>query len=629
MSGLRTTTGCWTCRIRKKKCDDGKKYSLAHEEVKLIVAVQPSCGPCTFRQVTCHGYGRKPAWMDSAENQKAEIERIKQAVNQNFRSRRAFRLSKKSTAQAGSERRKDVTSKSHLKHEMEFQDEGLPRKAGPLVDGLELGATALSIADPWPEPTYTSAYPLPKPAASYPSNLSSSGHSQEAIQTVYPFSFHPDAPPAENEHDLALIMNYLDNVFPLQFYFYQPSNADRGRGWLLSLLLRARSAYFTALAFSSLHQLIFVYKGDIIKERVLSADLDKYHTLALSELQKQLDYLPSISGYEHLKMGVEILACMLQLLSIEVFRETKEYNGWKDDWEVHLDAAGILLSVIGTDLRTSSSSSPASASSGDEDTALQATGAEKATPLLPLNEIAGLDFFMKVYVWGEVVRCASTGANTSGDSFEYLTYLKEDRIRLDHIMGCRNWAMIAIKEISTLEIWKKEMQRSRSLSIPMLSRKAAEIEQQLHVGLDSVLNGQDTLTKYEQECNLVTQLMALSAVTYLGIVVSGNSHHLPEIRSSVANSLKALKALPTHLLIRISWPYCVAGCMADESEKADFCNLLYDAHKNGHILGTLWNSLELVEEFWRLRENHEFMQTADKCAWALAMDNLGAKILII
>jgi hypothetical protein len=56
----------------------------------------------------------------------------------------------------------------------------------------------------------------------------------------------------------------------------------------------------------------------------LSVSLDTYHLLALSELQKQLDYLPTVSSYKHLKIGVEILAYMMQLMSIEVFRETKK-----------------------------------------------------------------------------------------------------------------------------------------------------------------------------------------------------------------------------------------------------------------------------------------------------------------
>lgn len=364
-------------------------------------------------------------------------------------------------------------------------------------------------------------------------------------------------------------------------------------------------------------------------EERLSVDLDRYHCWALSELQSQLDLLPTVSGSEHLKLGVDILACMMQLMSIEVFRETKEYERWKDDWEVHLQAAGTLLSVIGTDLRTSFSS-PASTSSAEENPEQQVSEAGKASQLLPLNEIAGLDFFMTAYMWGDIFRCASIGTNSfDNGSFYYLNYLEEDRVRLDHIMGCQNWAMIAIKKISGLETWKNEMQNSRSLSIPTLSRKAAEIETQIQHGLKTIINVQTTLNEYEQECNYVTQLYALSALTYLSVVVSGNSHFLIEVRSSVAQTLMALKALPPHLLIRVSWAYCVAGCLADESEKEDFRQLLFNAQAAGHLLGTLWNGLEIIEEFWRLREDVQFTQTAEKSAWALAMDSLGAKILLI
>jgi hypothetical protein len=196
------------------------------------------------------------------------------------------------------------------------------------------------------------------------------------------------------------------------------------------------------------------------------------------------------------------------------------------------------------------------------------------------------------------------------------------------MMGCRNWAMIAIKKISNLEAWRQEMHDSRTLSIPTLSCKAAEIEERLHEGLKSVMKDQITLTTYERECNIVTELYALFALTYLAVVVSGNSYLLPEVRSCVSKILKALKAVPAHLLIRVSLPYCVAGCMAEESEKEAFRQLLFNAHANGFLLGTLWNGLEIMEEFWKLRENVEFMQSANKCAWALTMDSLGTKILL-
>ncbi|KAH7147177.1 fungal-specific transcription factor domain-containing protein [Dactylonectria estremocensis] len=52
MSGSRTKTGCWTCRLRRKKCDENI----------------PTCSSCASRRLHCYGYGEKPGWMLDKEN---------------------------------------------------------------------------------------------------------------------------------------------------------------------------------------------------------------------------------------------------------------------------------------------------------------------------------------------------------------------------------------------------------------------------------------------------------------------------------------------------------------------------------------------------------------------------------
>lgn len=61
--------GCWTCRVRHKKCD----------------ITTPVCKECSDRSVQCHGYGPKPAWMDGGSEEKKEKSRIKAAINQHVR----------------------------------------------------------------------------------------------------------------------------------------------------------------------------------------------------------------------------------------------------------------------------------------------------------------------------------------------------------------------------------------------------------------------------------------------------------------------------------------------------------------------------------------------------------------
>ncbi|WAO93590.1 Zn(2)-C6 fungal-type domain-containing protein [Fusarium falciforme] len=75
--------GCWTCRIRHRKCD---------EQV-------PDCKECTDRHIECHGYDLDaPEWMADEALLQEELQRIKAAVKENFR--RVKRVQNRRLAQA-------------------------------------------------------------------------------------------------------------------------------------------------------------------------------------------------------------------------------------------------------------------------------------------------------------------------------------------------------------------------------------------------------------------------------------------------------------------------------------------------------------------------------------------------
>jgi hypothetical protein len=70
MSGpLRSKQGCWTCRLRKKKCDEN----------------HPLCSLCTSLSITCYGYGPRPEWMDNGERERAVANNIKEIVKHTSR----------------------------------------------------------------------------------------------------------------------------------------------------------------------------------------------------------------------------------------------------------------------------------------------------------------------------------------------------------------------------------------------------------------------------------------------------------------------------------------------------------------------------------------------------------------
>lgn len=66
---LRSKQGCWTCRLRRKKCDEK----------------HPFCSTCESLTITCYGYGSKPDWMDNGEGEKAMANSIKQIVKKTSR----------------------------------------------------------------------------------------------------------------------------------------------------------------------------------------------------------------------------------------------------------------------------------------------------------------------------------------------------------------------------------------------------------------------------------------------------------------------------------------------------------------------------------------------------------------
>src|ERR1700712_2583122 len=68
----RSIYGCWTCRVRRKKCDENR----------------PTCSTCISLKLDCYGYGTRPVWMDNGPLQRQQALRVKNIVGQNNPKRR-------------------------------------------------------------------------------------------------------------------------------------------------------------------------------------------------------------------------------------------------------------------------------------------------------------------------------------------------------------------------------------------------------------------------------------------------------------------------------------------------------------------------------------------------------------
>jgi Fungal Zn(2)-Cys(6) binuclear cluster domain len=139
MSGSRNANGCWTCRLRKKKCDE----------------LHPTCLSCSSRSIPCYGYGAKPVWADGAELEAQMVRDIKRAAESIYRARRR-RWKPASEQLSHGARGKDglegssITKQDSNAAQLIIWDQNGPRNCQTSTSPSSVGSAALS---PWRKST--------------------------------------------------------------------------------------------------------------------------------------------------------------------------------------------------------------------------------------------------------------------------------------------------------------------------------------------------------------------------------------------------------------------------------------------------------------------------------------------
>jgi hypothetical protein len=261
MSGhQRSQFGCWSCRARKKKCDE----------------TVPKCSSCELRGITCYGYGPRPEWMDAGVNQQKIVQEFQALIKENLRKRRKDR----------------------------------PRATYRIVSG--------PVSNTVPQTTSLSTTPSSTHSSSSQSSFSPYEPYIPNIDEVSSSLLSSSSGRSPREVEATLLMQYLDYVFPRQFNCYTPPITALGRGWLLALLTSTKPLYHAALSLST-----FTMHAVMLKTRQKSyikgylEEMKRHHALSYKELQAQIAEMNE-SETRCLKDSIQAVACILQLISFEV-----------------------------------------------------------------------------------------------------------------------------------------------------------------------------------------------------------------------------------------------------------------------------------------------------------------------
>lgn len=449
-----------------------------------------------------------------------------------------------------------------------------------------------------------------------------------------------------DERGLDLVMYYLDHIYPRLVPYSELSPGGNGRGWLLNLFLRTKPLYTAAKCLSACDKAQFVL-GPLSDIPQPNHDLEMQHLQSVADLRGHLYQLSNTkAGASQMAAGVEALACIMHLILFEV-RTTHESirtvtmlintleiqlwiprKGLMNDWVMHLDAASALLSSLDQAASLVSDSSP---NSNASDMIESEVKCNIPIHLLSDGEKSAFEFFLGLYTYCFINATASLGLTPqSAQSIARVRALyHQGHNKLSTALGCEDWVMLTLLDIAVLKDWKQQKSKAGTLSLRDLNHRADIIEARLLNGLAKVAHPLPASASSIQEGKrMVTNTYINAALVYLHVVVSGFYPHIPEIQQSVLQTLRALEYMREHSRLNFPcWPYCVAGCLALESEYPRFRALVPPFEKGKHpLVMTRW-TLDIIEECWKTRASQP--PGEESCSWVTAMNHLGTRLLLL
>ncbi|KAI3394588.1 hypothetical protein diail_2511 [Diaporthe ilicicola] len=631
----RSSDGCWTCRLRRKKCDEAR----------------PNCAACAALEISCLYSDEKPEWMDGGTRQAEKAEEVKAEVKR----KAAWRRERKymSGIEPGLEELSMADGMSELTFTSRQDDSS---KVAPMSPGKGASSTNSSWDSPQNSSSDATSNNTPPSSTFEPGASSSVDGMFVQGQHIAPPATMPGVSsetPASSvlyhsldERELSFLTMYLDYVFPFLFPFYRPPLLHAGRGWLLILLMRKRTLLHSTLSLST-------YFFTVATDNLISghepcrehnrAELEKQHELTLKELQHDVAVVNQRGVASDLVESARIMESIVQLVVFEV--AVTRRVACAESWLVHLDGAFVMFEQI-MEHHASSGEGDAKHYCWHAITAQLGVGSKMPTlgfspsgDAYPYNsDQASIRFFTALLLFADVISATaleqtprlykfhgilleSVGGNFAGVA------INGPQIDLESVVGVKNSVITLLAQVADLHAWKQEMTKTGSLSMVQLVARASKIETLLrslincleqerkstgasHGSLASaVANPLDFISQYNVGLPIVpgsstawtSLIWAHASLTYLSTVVSGWQPSCPEVRASVAATTALLASAPVPAAVRsVVWPFCVTGCLALPDEEGIFRRMV-EALGPLSSFGTIAAALRAMEAVWARR----------------------------
>ncbi|TKA79788.1 hypothetical protein B0A55_03300 [Friedmanniomyces simplex] len=430
--------------------------------------------------------------------------------------------------------------------------------------------------------------------------------------------------PANEPYELAFtqqinneyIMIYLDHFFPFLFPFYRPLLLEGGRGWLLQLIATNQPLYHTTLSLTACFMSVAHFAASMADgpcNGYALNELSRRASTSFESLQHELRNLHQLDADDRLVRKACIMDSIVYLQRFETLISNSEH------FLIHMNAAVELFEQILND---------DSAEAADGSHRFKAVLRRLARPLCLgdtrgtpwTSDQAGFRFFTALLIVDDIV--ASTALNAPPRLREHhrdlLTTTSATDVRpainLEAFIGCQNWVMLQVANVSALAAEKQISKQTGTLDMMKIVDDAKGIKDALVDGLSrlaantgepkerSILDVFASPTQSQVnpgDSTLVTRIWAYATLAYLSVVVSGWQPAHQEIRENVSRVLALLPQIRAPALFRsVFWPFCVAGCLAESWQREQIRETVNGLEPR-KLFGTVGQALEMMQSVWR------------------------------
>lgn len=616
---LHQPPSCWTCRVRRKKCDRTK----------------PRCHACSALEITCHYSEARPEWMDGGDLQNEMAKRIKAEVRQGAEARRERQYVQVLTLHEDRMRRPDDLSEERpAPHKPQMQSmhqrpsfSSLNNASGDESRSDASGGEAMSMSM--------------TPGTSPPS---SSERSPPVCPDCVTDGFvAPPLPPAheytvwkllgiDNERDRSIAIDvetdftitFLDYVFPFLFPFYQPSVLEGGRSWLLAML-RSNTAFFHSGMSLSAYFFTLILKGgerhQVCSQQIWNKLVAHVDTAVRAMQQDMEDLKRGQDGRTTIFQKGKTMESIIQLLILE------HSMARTSDWNVHLSAAMAIFQEVFEEYGIGPDGKP------DIPAVIQALSRPSWNQGMMERVVWHCDqgafrFFSAFLLYTDII--ASTSLESPPRLRNYHNLIIQDEtpnqpcemLRMESFFGCQGWVLLVVADIAVLDAWKKENKARGTFCLNELTEHGSRLHQRLQSGLarleresfkkrpfdiTSVLRSYYRPDAAHQmridEQVAATRIWALASMAYLSVVVTGWAAAMRTATSSIAVAMQLLYGISSPAVLKsLTWPFYILGCLATREQEQLFTHM---ASSMGPLLefGTVGESMRIMKRVWELRDS--------------------------